>query len=104
MPAYPKDSSAEIAASIGSLDAGTAVSGVAKRMLEIFTRGDIEAAEPSVCMRSQVLERLVYTSTEGAETRRSVRVICDTVSGIAVSSSVDKLVNLDCAERQKNLV
>ena len=43
MPAYPKDSSAEIAASIGSLDAGTAVSAVAKRMLEIFTRGDIEA-------------------------------------------------------------
>ncbi len=43
MPAYPKDSSAEIAASIGSLDSGTAVSGVAKRLLEIFTRGDIEA-------------------------------------------------------------
>jgi len=42
MPAYPNDSSAEIAASIGSLEAGTAVSGVAKRLLEIFTRGDIE--------------------------------------------------------------
>ena len=43
MPAYPNDSSAEIAASLGSLTEGTAVSAVAKRLLEIFTRGDIEA-------------------------------------------------------------
>ncbi|MGX5682707.1 FadR/GntR family transcriptional regulator [Schumannella luteola] len=42
MPAYPNDSSAEIAASLGALEAGTAVSGVAKALLEIFTRGDIE--------------------------------------------------------------
>lgn len=42
MPAYPNDSSAEIAASLGTLEAGTAVSGVAKALLEIFTRGDIE--------------------------------------------------------------
>jgi len=43
MPAYPHDSSHEIAASIGSLSGGTAVSAVAKRLLEIFTSGDIEA-------------------------------------------------------------
>lgn len=43
MPAYPNDSSAEIAASLGSLTEGTAVSAVAKRLLEIFTRGDIQA-------------------------------------------------------------
>ena len=42
MPAYPNDSSAEIAASIGSLSGGTAVSAVAKRLLEIFTNGTIE--------------------------------------------------------------
>lgn len=42
MPAYPNDSSAEIAASIGSLSGGTAVSAVAKRLLEIFTSGAIE--------------------------------------------------------------
>jgi GntR family transcriptional repressor for pyruvate dehydrogenase complex len=42
MPAYPNDSSAEIAASLGVLEAGTAVSAVAKRLLEIFTAGDIE--------------------------------------------------------------
>ncbi len=42
MPAYPNDSSAEIAASLGALESGTAVSAVAKRLLEIFTRGDIE--------------------------------------------------------------
>ena len=42
MPAYPHDSSHEIAASIGSLSGGTAVSAVAKRLLEIFTSGDIE--------------------------------------------------------------
>lgn len=42
MPAYPNDSSAEIAASLGALEAGTAVSAVAKRLLEIFTAGDIE--------------------------------------------------------------
>lgn len=42
MPAYPSDSSAEIAASLGSLESGTAASAVAKRLLEIFTRGDIE--------------------------------------------------------------
>jgi GntR family transcriptional repressor for pyruvate dehydrogenase complex len=42
MPAYPNDSSAGIAASIGSLAGGTPVSAVAKRLLEIFTRGDIE--------------------------------------------------------------
>jgi len=43
MPAYPNDSSAEIAASLGSLTGGTSVSAVAKRLLEIFTSGDIEA-------------------------------------------------------------
>ncbi len=42
MPAYPDATSAEIAASIGSLAGDTAVSAVAKRLLEIFTRGDIE--------------------------------------------------------------
>lgn len=42
MPAYPNDSSAEIAASIGTLTSGTAVSAVAKRLLEIFTSGSIE--------------------------------------------------------------
>jgi GntR family transcriptional repressor for pyruvate dehydrogenase complex len=42
MPAYPNDSSAEIAASLGALESGSAVSAVAKRLLEIFTRGDIE--------------------------------------------------------------
>ena len=42
MPAYPNDSSAEIAASIGSLSSGSAVSAVAKRLLEIFTNGSIE--------------------------------------------------------------
>ncbi len=42
MPAYPNDSSAEIAASIGSLESTTTVSAVAKRLLEIFTSGDIE--------------------------------------------------------------
>lgn len=42
MPAYPRDSSAEIAASIGSLPGGTAVSAVAKRLLEIFTNGTID--------------------------------------------------------------
>ncbi len=43
MPAYPNDSSAEIAASIGSLSGGTPVSAIAKRLLEIFTSGAIEA-------------------------------------------------------------
>ena len=42
MPAYPNDSSAEIAASIGSLESSTTVSAVAKRLLEIFTSGAIE--------------------------------------------------------------
>ena len=42
MPAFPNDSSAEIAATIGPLESSTAVSAVAKRLLEIFTRGDIE--------------------------------------------------------------
>jgi GntR family transcriptional repressor for pyruvate dehydrogenase complex len=42
MPAYPNDTSAGIVASIGSLAGGTPVSAVAKRLLEIFTRGDIE--------------------------------------------------------------
>ncbi|MET0887858.1 MAG: FadR/GntR family transcriptional regulator [Mycetocola sp.] len=42
MPAYPNDTSAGIAASIGSLAGNTPVSAVAKRLLEIFTRGDIE--------------------------------------------------------------
>ena len=42
MPAYPNDSSAEIAASIGSLESSTTVSAVAKRLLEIFTSGDIK--------------------------------------------------------------
>lgn len=42
MPAYPKEPSAGIAESIGALASGTAVSAVAKRLLEIFTSGDIE--------------------------------------------------------------
>src|SRR5690554_6170656 len=42
MPAFPNDSSAEIAASMGTLSGSTPVSAVAKRLLEIFTRGDIE--------------------------------------------------------------
>jgi len=43
MPAYPNDSSAEIAASLGSLSSGSTVSAVAKRLLEIFTSGEIKA-------------------------------------------------------------
>ncbi len=43
MPAYPNDSSRDIAASLGTLESGTAVSAVAKRLLEIFTAGDIQA-------------------------------------------------------------
>jgi GntR family transcriptional repressor for pyruvate dehydrogenase complex len=42
MPAYPKSSSEGIAASIGSLAGSSPVSAVAKRLLETFTRGDIE--------------------------------------------------------------
>jgi GntR family transcriptional repressor for pyruvate dehydrogenase complex len=42
MPAYPKDSSAEISSALGSLPTGSAVSMVATRLLDYFTSGAIE--------------------------------------------------------------
>jgi GntR family transcriptional regulator, transcriptional repressor for pyruvate dehydrogenase complex len=42
MPAYPNDSSAAISAALGNLPTGTAVSAVAKAMLDYFTSGQIE--------------------------------------------------------------
>ncbi|WP_243074403.1 FadR/GntR family transcriptional regulator [Microbacterium sp. SS28] len=41
MPAYPGDSSAEISAALGALPAGTPVSEVARRLLDLFTGGSI---------------------------------------------------------------
>jgi GntR family transcriptional repressor for pyruvate dehydrogenase complex len=42
MPAYPADRSADIAASLGTLPAGTPVSEVARRLMDLFTSGSIE--------------------------------------------------------------
>ena len=41
MPAYPADSSAEITAALGAMPAGSAVSGVATRLLDLFTSGQV---------------------------------------------------------------
>src|SRR4051794_9368469 len=41
MPAYRDDQSAEITAALGSLPAGSAVSVVANRLLDLFTSGSI---------------------------------------------------------------
>lgn len=42
MPAYPSDRSDEITAALGALPAGTPVSEVARRLMDLFTSGDIE--------------------------------------------------------------
>jgi GntR family transcriptional repressor for pyruvate dehydrogenase complex len=42
MPAYPGNTAATISAAIGSVPSGTAVSAVAKRLLDHFMSGDIE--------------------------------------------------------------
>ncbi|WES63088.1 FCD domain-containing protein [Microbacter sp. GSS18] len=42
MPAYRDDRSAEITASLGALPAGTPVSEVARRLMDLFTSGSIE--------------------------------------------------------------
>lgn len=42
MPAYPNDASAAISAALGNLPTGTAVSAVAKALLDYFTSGQIE--------------------------------------------------------------
>lgn len=42
MPAYPDDRSAEITAALGTLPSGTPVSEVARRLLDLFTGGDLE--------------------------------------------------------------
>ncbi|MFT4042195.1 MAG: FCD domain-containing protein [Gordonia sp. (in: high G+C Gram-positive bacteria)] len=41
MPAFPGDSSVDIAAALGALPSGTPVSEVARRLLDLFTSGDI---------------------------------------------------------------
>lgn len=43
MPAYPDDRSAEISASLGVLPSGTPVSEVARRLMDLFTSGSIQA-------------------------------------------------------------
>ena len=43
MPAYPDDRSAEITAALGALPAGTPVSEVARRLMDLFTSGDLAA-------------------------------------------------------------
>lgn len=43
MPAYPDDRSAKISASLGVLPSGTPVSEVARRLMDLFTSGSIEA-------------------------------------------------------------
>ncbi|MFE4726658.1 FadR/GntR family transcriptional regulator [Microbacterium sp. NPDC056736] len=43
MPAYPDDRSAEITAALGALPSGTPVSEVARRLMDLFTTGDLEA-------------------------------------------------------------
>lgn len=42
MPAYPDDRSAEITAALGALPSGTPVSEVARRLMDLFTTGDLE--------------------------------------------------------------
>lgn len=42
MPAYPGDSSAEIASALSALPSGSPVTEVARRLLDLFTSGDIE--------------------------------------------------------------
>jgi GntR family transcriptional repressor for pyruvate dehydrogenase complex len=42
MPAYPADRSADITAALGALPAGTPVSEVARRLMDLFTTGDLE--------------------------------------------------------------
>jgi len=42
MPAYPNNNAAEISAALGSMPSGSAVSAVAKRLLDLFTSGSIE--------------------------------------------------------------
>lgn len=42
MPAYPSDRSADITAALGSLPSGTPVSEVARRLMDLFTSGEIE--------------------------------------------------------------
>lgn len=43
MPAYPDDRTAEISASLGMLPSGTPASEVARRLMDLFTSGSIEA-------------------------------------------------------------
>jgi GntR family transcriptional regulator, transcriptional repressor for pyruvate dehydrogenase complex len=43
VPAYPSDRSAEITAALGALPTGTPVSEVARRLMDLFTSGDIES-------------------------------------------------------------
>ncbi len=43
MPAYPDDRSAEITAALGTLPSGTPVSEVARRLMDLFTSGELEA-------------------------------------------------------------
>jgi GntR family transcriptional repressor for pyruvate dehydrogenase complex len=43
MPAYPDDRSAEITAALGALPSGTPVSEVARRLMDLFTGGDLAA-------------------------------------------------------------
>ena len=43
MPAFPDDRSAEISAALGVLPSGTPVSEVARRLMELFTSGSIQA-------------------------------------------------------------
>lgn len=42
MPAFPADRSADITAALGALPAGTPVSEVARRLMDLFTTGDLE--------------------------------------------------------------
>lgn len=42
VPAYPSDRSADITASLGVLPSGTPVSEVARRLMDLFTSGDLE--------------------------------------------------------------
>ncbi|HKP09028.1 MAG TPA: FadR/GntR family transcriptional regulator [Microbacterium sp.] len=43
MPAYPDDRSAEITAALGALPTGTPVSEVARRLMDLFTSGELAA-------------------------------------------------------------
>ncbi|GAA4359454.1 FadR/GntR family transcriptional regulator [Microbacterium rhizosphaerae] len=42
MPAYPDDRSAEITAALGALPSGTPVSEVARRLMDLFTSGELD--------------------------------------------------------------